>query len=155
MMSNIENKNTIKALKKYGDITVLRMAKMLQHTTKLKNDLVPVVKTDGVISTLEIQMPSYAIFVNDGRRKGAKMPPLEPISLWAKSKSIIQFRDKKGRFISNESRAWLISRKIARDGIKPIPFMKLFADHMDELNKMLGPAAAADYAEELRKIVVV
>ena len=42
---------------------------------------------------------------------------------WAKIKGLPQFRDKKGRFISNESRAFLIARSIGKKGIKPFPFI--------------------------------
>ena len=62
-------------------------------------------------------------FVESGRRRGSRMPPPGAIAKWAKEKGIPQFRDKKGRYISNDSRAFLLSRSIAIKGIKPYPFL--------------------------------
>jgi hypothetical protein len=44
---------------------------------------------------------------------------------WIKAKGI-QGRDRTtGRFITDKSLTFLISRGISRDGIKPLPFMKM------------------------------
>ena len=61
-------------------------------------------------------------WVERGRRKGAKMPPQDSIAKWAKVKGLPQFRDKKGRYISDKSRAFLIARSISKKGIKPFPW---------------------------------
>jgi len=42
---------------------------------------------------------------------------------WIKVKPIPRFRDKKGRYISYQSQAFLIGRAINKKGIKPFPFM--------------------------------
>ena len=60
-------------------------------------------------------------FVESGRKPG-KFPPPQAIAKWAKIKGIPQFRDKKGRYISNDSRAFLLARAINKKGIKPFPF---------------------------------
>jgi len=87
-------------------------------------------------STGEIQF-SYAEegdFVQAGRRRGARMPPPGAIAKWAKQKGIPQFRDKKGRFISNDSRTFLLSRSIAIKGIRPYPF---FDDAVEQATEQL------------------
>lgn len=73
-------------------------------------------------------------FVESGRRPGARMPPPAPIARWAKIKGIPQFRDKKGRYISNDSRAFLLSRAIAKKGIRPFPF---FTDALEQATQQL------------------
>jgi hypothetical protein len=70
----------------------------------------------------------YGDYVESGRKPGSRMPPVGPIMQWATAKRLPQFRDKKGRFISNESRGWLIARAIGRDGFRPVKF---FSDAFD------------------------
>lgn len=139
------------AFDRYGEITTLRIAKVLQNTSKLKNLISHEVEVlDDGDMVLKMNIPKYGIFVDEGRRAGAKMPPIKPIMEWAKSKGLPRFRSKSGRFLKNETRAFLIARAIGRDGIKPRPFIYLFFDHIDQLLKMLGPAAAADIAEAMQ-----
>lgn len=68
-------------------------------------------------------------FVESGRRPNSRFPPPGVIAKWAKEKGIPQFRDKKGRYISNDARTFLLSRAIAIKGIRPFPF---FTDAIEE-----------------------
>ena len=70
----------------------------------------------------DIILNDYLVFIESGRRKGAKMPPVEPIIRWAKSKGIP----------TDNSTIYLIRRAISRDGIKARPFM---AHVMEELDR--------------------
>jgi len=72
-------------------------------------------------------------FVESGRKPG-RFPPPQAIAKWAKIKGIPQFRDKKGRYISNDSRTFLLSRSIAKKGIRPFPF---FTDALDQATQQL------------------
>jgi len=86
-------------------------------------------------STGEIQFyyAQEGEFVESGRRPG-KFPPPPAIAKWAKVKGIPQFRDKKGRYISNDSRTFLLSRAIAKKGIRPFPF---FTDAIEQATQQL------------------
>lgn len=64
----------------------------------------------------------YYIYIEGGRRAGAKPPPLRPILEWVK-KNRIQFRDKRGRFLTFTSTAIIAQRGIAKNGIAPRPFV--------------------------------
>ena len=66
----------------------------------------------------------YASIVEEGRDKGAKMPPVTPIDAWIVKRNIKGTRDAKGRFIKRKSLRFLIRRGISRNGIKAFPFMK-------------------------------
>lgn len=67
----------------------------------------------------DIILNDYLKFIESGRRKGAKMPPVEPIINWAKKHGIP----------TDNGTIYLIRRVISRDGIAPRPFMdKVFAD---------------------------
>ena len=69
----------------------------------------------------DIILNDYLVYIENGRRKGAKMPPVEPIVRWAKSKGIP----------TDNSTIYLIRRAIARDGIKARPFMAHVMEEMD------------------------
>lgn len=67
----------------------------------------------------DIILNDYLTFIESGRRKGADMPPVEPIVNWAKKHGIP----------TDNGTIYLIRRAISRDGIAPRPFMdKVFAD---------------------------
>ena len=73
-------------------------------------------------------------FVESGRRPNSRFPPIGAIAKWAKEKGIPQFRDKKGRYISNDTRTFLLSRSIAIKGIKKFPF---FSDAIELATQQL------------------
>lgn len=67
---------------------------------------------------------NYAPVVEYGRRKGAKMPPIDAIVKWMKIKPI-RIRDKNGKIVKQtpsliRSKAFTIARGIARNGIPPL-----------------------------------
>ena len=67
----------------------------------------------------DIILNDYLTFIESGRRKGADMPPVEPIVNWAKKHGIP----------TDNGTIYLIRRAISRDGIAPRPFMdKVFED---------------------------
>ena len=77
----------------------------------------------------DIILNDYLVYIENGRRAGAKMPPVEPIVNWARSRGIP----------TDNSTIYLIRRAISRDGIKPRPFM---AYVLDEVDKMWGRGLA-------------
>lgn len=70
----------------------------------------------------DIVLNDYITFIESGRRKGAKMPPVEPIVRWARSKGIP----------TDNSTIFLIRRAISRDGIKPRPIMQYVLEEVDK-----------------------
>ena len=67
----------------------------------------------------DILLNDYIQYIESGRRKGAKMPPVKPIVDWARKHGIP----------TDNSTIYLIRRAISRDGIAPRPFMyKVFED---------------------------
>lgn len=69
----------------------------------------------------DIILNDYLTFIESGRRKGAKMPPVEPIVKWARKHGIS----------TDNSTIFLIRRAISRDGIKPRPFMVYVLEDID------------------------
>lgn len=61
----------------------------------------------------DIILNDYLTYIENGRRKGAKMPPIESIEKWARKHGIP----------TDNSTIYLIRRAIANEGIKARPFM--------------------------------
>lgn len=80
-----------------------------------------VIATDDGDLVFDIMMNDYIQYIESGRRKGAKMPPVEPIVKWAKRHGIP----------SDNSTIWAIRKAISRDGIRPRP---IFEHVMEELD---------------------
>jgi hypothetical protein len=71
----------------------------------------------------------YWEYVNYGRRgkrdsPTVKYPPLQVVMSWATQRGLPQFRDKRGRFISNRERGFLLQRSIGEYGIFPTLFLE-------------------------------
>ena len=69
----------------------------------------------------DILLNDYLTFIESGRRKGAKFPPVEPIVKWARKRGIP----------TDNSTIFLIRRAISRDGIAPRPFMDKVFENID------------------------
>lgn len=79
-----------------------------------------IAKNDGDL-VFDIILNDYLEFIESGRRKGADMPPVEPIVRWARSRGIP----------TDNSTIFLIRRAISRDGIAPRPFMATVMEQID------------------------
>ena len=69
----------------------------------------------------DIVLNDYIQFIESGRRKGAKFPPIEPIVRWARKKGIP----------TDNSTIFLIRRAISREGIRPRPIMAYVFEEVD------------------------
>ena len=88
----------------------------------------------------DILLNDYLTFIESGRRKGAKMPPVEPIVKWAKKHGIP----------TDNGTIYLIRRAISRDGIAPRPFMdKVFED----IDYAWDKAWADELFDELTRLI--
>lgn len=75
-------------------------------------------------ANLKINMLEYWQFVENGRRAG-KMPPLKPIYEYIQNKRELQTKiaQSKNRIAATKSLAYVIARKIGREGTKAQPFV--------------------------------
>lgn len=62
----------------------------------------------------DIILNDYIVYIESGRRAGAKFPPVEPIVKWCRKHGIP----------TDNSTVYLIRRAISRGGIKPRPVMQ-------------------------------
>ena len=76
--------------------------------------------SDGDL-VFDIMLNDYIQYIENGRRKGAKFPPIEPIIQWCRKKGLP----------TDNSTIFLIRRAISRDGIKPRPIMQYVFEEID------------------------
>lgn len=93
------------------------------------SDVVNSLNIDVVNNQLVVSINSYWINIENGRKKGAKNVPLKVIIDWIKKKKILG-RDKKGKFISVTTLAFLIQKGIKKNGIPP---RRLFSKALEDV----------------------
>lgn len=96
----------------------------------LYNTLQVKATNDGDL-VFDIILNDYLVYIENGRRKGAKMPPIAPIVNWAKKHGIP----------SDNSTIYLIRRAISREGVQKRPFM---ADVFEEISTRWDEHVAED-----------
>lgn len=94
------------------------MDELLQHDRKatgtLLDSVTAIVDVQGEVYEVKLQLADYWKYVEEGT--APHWPPRKAILDWIKAKPVIPRPDSKGRIPSQESLAFLISRKIARVG---------------------------------------
>jgi hypothetical protein len=137
----------IEAEKKWAQLVVTNAKSILLKNKKiatgaLYNSVRYTVDSKGKIQFMFAEEGKY---VQSGRRRGARFPPPAPILKWIKAKGI-KGRDTRGRFITDKSLTFLISRGISRDGIKPLPFMSMA---IKEAKKQLASTLKKEVAKAM------
>ncbi len=108
---------------------------------------------------LSLYGASYALALEYGRRPG-KFPPLLAIRQWIADKGLVPRPDAKGRAVSVNSLAYLIGRKIAKEGTTLYQQGQpsgLFTSHIgpelaaQELGKLLLPVFTDEIRTALRQ----
>tara|TARA_R100000655_G_scaffold70537_2_gene108809 strand:- start:1057 stop:1593 length:537 start_codon:yes stop_codon:yes gene_type:complete len=174
-------KNTIQAMQKLGSNVVKEGRSILKKKNKqtkqntLYNDFDYLVTASDSSVTLEFEFggaEDYWAFVDEGVRgaggfKGSgkmrgqgspfkfstKMPPRQPLINWIKNKPI-KGRDKKGRFISNESLGFLIQRAIYQRGLQRTQFFsKPFTDELKKETDKIVKSFADDLELAIETII--
>ena len=131
-----------------------RLSKQRKNVSKgLYDSLKGKVKEMPNSISVEFEMEEYGLYQDKGvsgtEKKyntpysyKSKMPPVKPLSEWAKSKNI-RLRDEKGKFKKGNYNTigFLIARSIYRKGIKPSlfftkPFEQAFKKLPDELTEV-------------------
>ena len=102
------------ALKIFGEEYISEISKILRANDKIASgDLIKSLNTRiyktalGTSYTLKIISEDYLKYVDEGRRAGAKPPPIKPIKEWTRHKGI------------PEGLAYPIAKSIGEKGIKP------------------------------------
>jgi hypothetical protein len=102
-------------------------------------------------SILQVIMIEYAEYVQQGRKKGKKGVPIQPLLLWIKERNL-KGRDKKGRFITNLSLAYAIQSGIKKHGIRPANFIDVSIEKVLEDPRITDLLGEAGYEELINAI---
>ena len=103
---------------------------------------------------ITIRLADYWKYIEYGRRKGARMPPIKAIKDWIEVRNIVPRPAKlpsgKTEVPTTESLAYIIARSISRKGIKARPYMQQSIDeNMDAFLRDLSIAVEADIADSV------
>lgn len=85
-------------------------------TGNLIDSITATVDVEGAVYEVNLHLADYWKYLEDGTKP--HWPPRSAILKWIKAKPVIPRPDSRGRIPSQESLAFLISRKIAREGTK-------------------------------------
>ena len=109
-------------------------------------------QTDSYLVTINLE--DYWKFIERGRSAGAKMPPVSAIENWIKVRKIlprpISLKSGRQRVPTVQQLAYVIARSIAKNGIKPRPFMReSIEDTMKDFKSKLSAAVREDVLDNL------
>ncbi len=155
----MDNKQTYKYLNDFAKYVIQQSRSNLSKQGKsvsknLYNSLDADIEVSANSFRLAFLMEDYGVFQDQGvsgtKKKyntpfsyKSKRPPIKPITEWV-TKRRFQFKNKEnGKFMSYKSTAFLITRGIFKNGIKPSlfftkPFEKAFERLPDELVEAYG-----------------
>lgn len=124
---------TIEVLNRFADALVNQYKSYLAHANYSQGELYKTIEVNSVRAVgdnfiVQLDLAEYWKYIEYGRRKGAKMPPITAIENWIKRRDIIprpiQLKSGKTVIPSTKSLAFVIARSISINGIKARPFMK-------------------------------
>ena len=121
----MKGENTKSVLDKFGKYLVKESRKNLTRLKKrnsngLYDSLNYDIKAMPNSFEFDFLMNEYGEWVDKGRKAG-KNPPFSAIRKWVEQRRI-QFRSNKGKFVTYDSTAWVITKSIGKKGIKPTNF---------------------------------
>lgn len=108
-----------------------------------------IVKRETATYAVDLSLADYWKYVEYGRGPG-KFPPPDKILEWVRIKPVIPRPMENGKLPTDKQLAYLIGRKIARDGIGPTPALSTASGSVYEaFLARIGEAITADLASAL------
>lgn len=123
---------------------------------RIAKEIKGIYRVAGTIHAAALHLAGYWKYIEKGRRAGAKQPPPKVMRAWVAYKGLSLQVKSKVQKRENEIRtlAFLIGRKIARDGIKPKPFLKeIMSAKSSRFEKGIGDALKLDIGKANRQIM--
>jgi len=120
------------------------LARSVQVVTKQSKD----------VTVLQVLMEEYGQWVQSGRRPGKKYVPIGSLMKWIKERGL-KGRNKKGKFITDKSFAFAISRNINKFGIRPSNFLDISMEKImndPRIVELIGDSTYEDLINSLEGI---
>lgn len=157
-MTASDFKHTMKALNDFGNFIITNYKSQLEAEQMNNGELyrtisysVSTVSSGWVIS---VSLAEYWKYIENGRRAGAKMPPVSAIENWINVKQIVphSMTLKSGKTVipTIPQLSFLIARSIGRRGIPPKPLFKnSFEAAKQQFIQVIKDAITQDIKENL------
>ena len=116
----------------------------------LYNSVTYMVEKNNTTYEVKLNLMHYWKYVENGRRAGAKMPPISAIEKWIEVKPVLPRPMSNGKLPTNKQLAYLIARKISIDGIAPRPLLQQSVDEVwRSMQEFIAEALAKDMEKEI------
>lgn len=130
-----ENDLLIRILQQYGNDIINSYRRKLYEggsnaTGTLGNTISARVNAEDGIYEVILNIADYWRYLEYGRNAGS-WPPIDAIRKWIEVKPVIPTPSTNGKLPTLEQLTFLISRKIARDGIEPRYYLNNTLDEVD------------------------
>ena len=157
-MTASDFRHTMKALNDFGNFIITNYKSQLEAEQMNNGELyrkisysVSTVSSGWVIS---VSLADYWKYIENGRRAGAKMPPLEVIEKWIDVKQIkphaMTLKSGKTVIPTPPQLPFLIARSIGKKGIPPKPLFKnSFEAAKQQFIQVIKDAITQDIKESL------
>lgn len=151
--------NTQKVLNDFGKYLVeeYKDALILNNVNasdNLYNSVRYILEANDKSISVSLNLADYYIFVENGRRAG-KMPPIDKIERWIEVKPVLPTPSNNGRIPTVRQLAYLISRKIGLEGIKPKPLLQQSITNVwDVFEEYISEAITKDVENNINEIII-
>lgn len=134
-MEEIKWEHLTEVLNRYGELLAVRYKSYVPEASgKLVQSVKYEFKHNDRIYEVGLWLEDYWKYVEYGRKAG-KFPPIDKIKEWISVKPVIPRPMKNGKLPTINQLAFLIARKIAREGIEPKNILKRTVEEVN--NEML------------------
>lgn len=134
-MEEIKWEHLTEVLNRYGELLAVRYKSYVPEASgKLVQSVKYEFKHNDRIYEVGLWLEDYWKYVEYGRKAG-KFPPIDKIKEWIRVKPVIPRPMKNGKLPTINQLAFLIARKIAREGIEPKNILKRTVEEVN--NEML------------------
>lgn len=157
-IDSIEWNNLRRVLQEYGDYFIQLARNDLgangsNASFALNDSMRTVVNIFDDRMEVDIELEDYWYYVEHGRNAG-KFPPVNKIKEWISVKPVMPYPDKKGRIPTVDQLAFLIGRKISKEGTDPHPFFeKNIKPTYEHFQNAIAYAIDADLGEYVERVV--
>ena len=157
-MTASDFKHTMKALNDFGDFIITNYKSQLEaeqmNNGELNSTISYSVSTFSSGWLISVSLADYWKYIENGRRAGAKMPPVSAIENWINVKQIIphSMTLKSGKTVipTIPQLSFLIARSIGQRGIPPKPLFKnSFEAAKQQFIQVIKDAITQDIKENL------
>lgn len=151
--------NTQKVLNDFGKYLVEEYKDALilndvNASDNLYNSVRYILEANDKSISVSLNLADYYIYVENGRRAG-KMPPIGKIERWIEVKPVLPTPSNNGRIPTVRQLAYLISRKIGLEGIKPKPLLQQSITNVwDVFEEYISEAITKDVENNINEIII-